>query len=49
MIYFLPEKKNEINEFLEKIKLFGIIQVKKDNALKFVFKPGKNYILSETV
>ena len=43
-IIFKPEKNNEINEFLEKIKIFKI-EVKKD-IFNFKFKPGNNYILS---
>ena len=43
-IIFIPEKNNEINEFLEKIKIFKI-EVKKD-IFNFKFKPGNNYILS---
>ena len=57
-INFLPEKENEINEFLEKIKIFGKLEVIKDNDRKleaineeevkliFKFKEGKNYTLS---
>ena len=33
--------------FQKNIKLFGKIQFRKENALNFEFKPGKNYILSE--
>ena len=43
-IIFIPEKNNEINEFLEKIKICKI-EVKKD-IFNFEFKPGNNYILS---
>ena len=47
-INFLPEKENEINEFLEKIKNFGKIEVNKGENTDFIFqfKEGKNYILS---
>ena len=44
-IIFLPEEKDAIKEFLEKIKIFKI-KVEKDNNFIFKFKPGKNYILS---
>ena len=46
-IVFIPEKENEVNEFLEKIKIFGKIEINnEDNILYFQFKPGKNYILN---
>ena len=47
-IKFLPEKENEINKFLEKIKIFGNIEVIKEDDTKFSFqfKEGKNYTLS---
>jgi len=39
-INFLPKKENEINEFLEKIKIFGKLEVLND-YLSFEFKEGK--------
>ena len=47
-INFLPGKEDEINEFIKKIKIFGEIELKKnnDNIFVFQFKEGKNYILS---
>ena len=44
-VIFLPE--NNINDFLEKIRLFGQINIKNNNnKLDFQFKPGENYTLS---
>ena len=41
-ILFLPKKENEINEFLEKIKKFGNIEVVQEGeTLDFQFKPRK--------
>ena len=47
-IIFLPEKESKLNEFLEQIKLFGKIEVIKEDDTKFTFKfkEGKNYTLS---
>ena len=44
----MPGKEDEINEFIKKIKIFGEIELKKnnDNIFVFQFKEGKNYILS---
>ena len=44
-ITFLPEE-DKITEFLENIKTFGDIFNEDDCKLKFVFKPGNNYIVS---
>ena len=41
-IHFYPEKEDEMNEFLEKIKKFGEI-LNDESELKFKFKPGDNY------
>ena len=43
-ISFIPEDNNKLNELFEKIRAFG--EIKEDNIL-FIFKPGKNYIVSE--
>ncbi len=47
-IFFLPERKSKLNEILEHIKLFGKIEVIKEDDTKFIFKfeEGKNYSLS---
>ncbi len=47
-INFLPEKENELNEFLEKIKIFGKLEVNNENDMNFYFKfkNGKNYTVS---
>ena len=48
-VNFLPEKENEISEFLEKIKIFGKIEIDEIDSsnLNFRFKEGKNYNLSK--
>ena len=42
-IKFEPEKDEEINQFLEKFKVFGQINENIENILKFKFRTGKNY------
>ena len=42
-IQFLPSDEKELNEFLNNIKNFGEISA---NILKFKFKPGQNYSIS---
>jgi len=43
-IKFEPEKDEEINQFLEKFKVFGKINENvENNILKFKFRTGENY------
>ena len=45
-ISFIPDNDDEINEYLEKLKIFGkIVKVELEN-FKFKFKSGTNYTLS---
>ena len=45
-IQFLPSDEKELNEFLNNIKNFGQISNNSANILKFKFKPGQNYSIS---